>query len=246
MEHNKKKGKMVNFRLRKDEDPLIIDWIEEQSNLASAFRYMIRKDSLTHGIRDLAENTVKSEVQALNQTYDDFLDLLPKLKIEQKLALYIKLHAEVNSNFQLAGIQIPYGIQTQTFDTRSHELGSQIDNRNLVDQAMRDGNTSSDNEDVATLPIVIPNQNMRKENQLENKVKETDDNPIHKQEGSESESVLKEEASFNDIENDLVLIKEQIEEEDPQIPIANEDKEAKPKRKRKPSANNLAEFFNGP
>jgi hypothetical protein len=111
----------------------------------------------------------------------------------------------------------------------------------LLPIPMRDGKNSSVNEDDATVPIDTPNQTLLIQNQLENKVKETDDNPLHKKEGSES--LIKEEASFNDIENDLSQNTEQIEEENAQIPIANEDEEAKPKKKRKPSANNLAEIF---
>ncbi|MGO4889938.1 hypothetical protein ACJ2A9_19515 [Anaerobacillus sp. MEB173] len=237
MEQNKKKNKMVNFRLRKDEDPLIMNWLDAQSNLASAFRYMIRKDSLTHGIRDLAENTVKNEVQALNQTFDELFELLPKLKIEQKLTLYFKLQSEVNSNFQQGDSQIPFGNQTsaiQSFESRKKGLDSQLGNKSKVDAPIYDEKTSSDVGNKADHQIGLPNQNFKKENQLENNAWETGVNSAQKQEGSERG--VKEE----EIDSRSSQLNGQ---EDTHLPFTNEDKEVKRKKKKKQDTEDLLEFF---
>ena len=109
-----KKGKLVNFRLRKHEDPVIIDWIEKQSNLSGAFRYFITKEVANYGIQDLSEKAPErvSEEQALNDFYNDILHALPKLKQEQKMMMLFKLQSELPTAFQ-SGLQMqPVAVST--------------------------------------------------------------------------------------------------------------------------------------
>ncbi|WP_182101706.1 hypothetical protein [Niallia taxi] len=47
----KKAGDRVIWRLREDESPLIIDWLNQQSNISDAIRLLIEKDVSSNGIR---------------------------------------------------------------------------------------------------------------------------------------------------------------------------------------------------
>lgn len=47
----KKAGDRVIWRLREDESPEIIDWLNHQTNISDAIRLLIEKDVLTYGTR---------------------------------------------------------------------------------------------------------------------------------------------------------------------------------------------------
>lgn len=52
---DKKPGDHVILRLKNAESPVIIDWMNHQSNLSDAIRYLIEEEIKTHEIRDLQE-----------------------------------------------------------------------------------------------------------------------------------------------------------------------------------------------
>lgn len=51
----KKAGDQVGFKLKEDESPLILDWVNEQSIFAESIRYLIEKEIAENGIRDLKQ-----------------------------------------------------------------------------------------------------------------------------------------------------------------------------------------------
>lgn len=51
----KKPGDHIILRLKNNESPLIIDWINHQSNLSDAIRFLIEEEIKAHSIRDLQE-----------------------------------------------------------------------------------------------------------------------------------------------------------------------------------------------
>lgn len=48
----KKPGDTVSFRLREYESPLLIDWLNSQSDIAKSIRFLIEKEINNNGIRD--------------------------------------------------------------------------------------------------------------------------------------------------------------------------------------------------
>lgn len=50
-----KKPKTYSYRPRKNENPYVIDWLEKQSNLNDAIRFLIEEDIKKNGIRDLSQ-----------------------------------------------------------------------------------------------------------------------------------------------------------------------------------------------
>lgn len=51
----KKAGDQVGFKLKEDESPLILEWVNEQSIFAESIRYLIEKEIAENGIRDLKQ-----------------------------------------------------------------------------------------------------------------------------------------------------------------------------------------------
>lgn len=52
----KKPGDHIILRLKKTESPSVVQWINKQSNLSDAIRYLIEGDIQQHDIRDLQEH----------------------------------------------------------------------------------------------------------------------------------------------------------------------------------------------
>lgn len=52
---DKKPGDHVILRLKNQESPMIIDWMNRQSNLSDAIRYLIEEEIKAHDVRDLQE-----------------------------------------------------------------------------------------------------------------------------------------------------------------------------------------------
>jgi len=52
---DKKPGDHVILRLKNQESPMIIDWMNAQSNLSDAIRYLIEEEIKAHDVRDLQE-----------------------------------------------------------------------------------------------------------------------------------------------------------------------------------------------
>lgn len=51
----KKAGDQVGFKLKEDESPLILEWVNEQSIFAESIRYLIEKEIAENGVRDLKQ-----------------------------------------------------------------------------------------------------------------------------------------------------------------------------------------------
>lgn len=51
----KKPGDHIILRLKNTESPVILDWINRQSNLSDAIRYLIEEEIRDHNLRDLQE-----------------------------------------------------------------------------------------------------------------------------------------------------------------------------------------------
>ncbi|WP_182101705.1 hypothetical protein [Niallia taxi] len=114
-ETKNQKGRLLNVRFRKQEDPAILEWLDNQSNLAAAVRYFIVKDIANYGYRDLSKKAADrlSDDEMLNDFYNDILHVLPKLQQEQKMMLLFKLQAELSATLQ-TGVQMqPSVIPTQ-------------------------------------------------------------------------------------------------------------------------------------
>lgn len=52
----KKPGDHIILRLKNTESPLILEWINRQSNLSDAIRYLIEEEIKAHAVRDLQEH----------------------------------------------------------------------------------------------------------------------------------------------------------------------------------------------
>jgi hypothetical protein len=52
----KKPGDHIILRLKKTESPEVLEWINKQSNLSDAIRYLIEGDIQNYSIRDLQEH----------------------------------------------------------------------------------------------------------------------------------------------------------------------------------------------
>ncbi|WP_066412887.1 hypothetical protein [Sutcliffiella cohnii] len=54
----KERGDSVIIRTKQDEPSYIMDWLNNQSNISEAFRYLIKKDVMTYGLRDLKDEII--------------------------------------------------------------------------------------------------------------------------------------------------------------------------------------------
>lgn len=54
----KERGDSVIIRTKQDEPSYIMDWLNNQSNISEAFRYLIKKDVMTNGLRDLKDEII--------------------------------------------------------------------------------------------------------------------------------------------------------------------------------------------
>ncbi|HEU5140948.1 MAG TPA: hypothetical protein VFT51_13290 [Bacillales bacterium] len=52
---DKKPGDHIILRLKNNESPLILDWINNQSNLSDAIRFLVEEEIKAHAVRDLQE-----------------------------------------------------------------------------------------------------------------------------------------------------------------------------------------------
>lgn len=52
----KKPGDHIILRLKNNESPIILDWINCQSNLSDAIRYLIEEEIKSHDLRNLQES----------------------------------------------------------------------------------------------------------------------------------------------------------------------------------------------
>ncbi|HEX7063513.1 MAG TPA: hypothetical protein VF199_00465 [Bacillales bacterium] len=52
---DKKPGDHIILRLKNNESPLILDWINHQSNLSDAIRFLVEEEIKAHAVRDLQE-----------------------------------------------------------------------------------------------------------------------------------------------------------------------------------------------
>lgn len=52
----KKPGDHIILRLKNNESPVIIDWMNRQSNLSDAIRYLIEEEIKAHDLRNLQES----------------------------------------------------------------------------------------------------------------------------------------------------------------------------------------------
>ncbi|WP_061311269.1 hypothetical protein [Clostridium botulinum] len=50
-----KKPKTYTYRTKKEEHPYVVDWLEGQSNLNDAIRFLIEEDIKKNGVRDLSK-----------------------------------------------------------------------------------------------------------------------------------------------------------------------------------------------
>lgn len=53
MKNPKKPGDNISLKTKKNESPLIVDWINNQSNLMDSIRYLIENEVTANGIRNL-------------------------------------------------------------------------------------------------------------------------------------------------------------------------------------------------
>ncbi|WP_050499902.1 hypothetical protein [Clostridium botulinum] len=52
---NRKPPKTYTYRTKKEEHPYVVDWLEGQSNLNDAIRFLIEEDIKKNGVRDLSK-----------------------------------------------------------------------------------------------------------------------------------------------------------------------------------------------
>jgi len=50
---NKQPGENISLKTKKKEDPLVMQWINSQSNLMDSIRYLIECEIMQHGVRNL-------------------------------------------------------------------------------------------------------------------------------------------------------------------------------------------------
>lgn len=62
----KKQGDHIILRLKNNESAIILDWINRQSNLSDAIRYLIEEEIKANQIRDLQEH-IPAKRQALSE-----------------------------------------------------------------------------------------------------------------------------------------------------------------------------------
>jgi hypothetical protein len=60
MKKTKKPGENISLKTKKNEAPVIIDWINSQTNLMDSIRYLIENEVRVNGIRNL-QNYIPSE-----------------------------------------------------------------------------------------------------------------------------------------------------------------------------------------
>lgn len=53
MKKPKKAGDNISLKTKKNELPIIVDWINCQTNLMDSIRYLIEKELMTNGLRNL-------------------------------------------------------------------------------------------------------------------------------------------------------------------------------------------------
>jgi len=53
MKKTKQPGENFSLKTRKTEDPLVMEWINSQTNLMDSFRYLIEREIARNGIRNL-------------------------------------------------------------------------------------------------------------------------------------------------------------------------------------------------
>ncbi|WP_028543738.1 hypothetical protein [Paenibacillus taiwanensis] len=79
MKKSKLPGDNISLKTKKSEDPLIMDWINAQTNLMDSLRYLIEQEIVQQGIRNLqAVVPVERNVLAAVTT------LLPQFGLEER------------------------------------------------------------------------------------------------------------------------------------------------------------------
>lgn len=56
MKKPKKPGDNISMKTRKNESPLVLDWINSQTNLMDSIRYLIEKEVSANGVRNLQQH----------------------------------------------------------------------------------------------------------------------------------------------------------------------------------------------
>ncbi|MED1795434.1 hypothetical protein [Brevibacillus nitrificans] len=62
MKKPKKPGDNISIKTKKNESPLIVEWINSQTNLMDSIRYLIENEVVANGIRNL-QNHIPAERQ---------------------------------------------------------------------------------------------------------------------------------------------------------------------------------------
>ncbi|NIK71425.1 hypothetical protein [Paenibacillus sp. BK720] len=53
MKKTKLAGENISLKTRKNEDPLVMAWLNMQSNLMDSLRYLVENEIMQHGVRNL-------------------------------------------------------------------------------------------------------------------------------------------------------------------------------------------------
>ncbi len=66
MKKMKEPGDNISLKTRKNEAPIILSWINSQTNLMDSIRYLIEKEIAEHGVRNL-QSVIPMERRILNE-----------------------------------------------------------------------------------------------------------------------------------------------------------------------------------
>ncbi|WP_138753937.1 hypothetical protein [Paenibacillus sinopodophylli] len=53
MKKTKQPGDNISLKTKKTEDPLVMQWLNTQSNLMDSLRYLVEREIASHGVRNL-------------------------------------------------------------------------------------------------------------------------------------------------------------------------------------------------
>lgn len=78
MKKPKKPGDNISIKTKKNESPLIVDWINCQTNLMDSIRYLIEKEVVANGIRNLqnhipAERAFSTNVDSVSANHNGLI-----------------------------------------------------------------------------------------------------------------------------------------------------------------------------
>lgn len=173
-----REGSLVGFRIRKEEDEIFLNFLEMQSNRTEMLRYLVEKEIVENGLRDLSLTlTVNRDIRRMiieKHGEKELEKLLSKLEKNQEYPLNKK-----NEENDYVIPEYNYYVDEEEIKNDNQNVENQEKNKDEIEvnnkQLLNQGISVQDIEQIILKVLQTKNEIAATTNQdLENQTKSTD------------------------------------------------------------------------